>query len=382
MSDAHGAQSRRRARRALMCGAVLLLLGWAARPLEAQQEAACQVAATVAVNVRSGPGVADYGVIGAMPQGAAWEALGRSAAGDWYAVAYRGGAGWVAASVAEPRGACGDLPVIAAPARPAAFDLLETAPVLPAVGEHVRAIFARGQARAGVRPDPHVFAKVGDCNVESNFFLFPLDYGMYRLGPYEALRPTVEFFAGSFAAPSVAARAGYTSFSLLDPLLANPESCQAGESPLACEYRRMNPAAALIMVGANDARYLTLDEFNRSMREVVEATLEADIIPVLSTFTARTDARWEQSLAVNAALVAISREYDVPLINFWRAARDLPGFGLIERSTRLTHGWQPGDSVRVDLDAGQAATWGHALHNLLALQTLDMLRREVLEAGG
>lgn len=370
-------ESESRARRAvlLLLGLAVLLAGY---PAAAQpDEAGCWAEAVVAANLRSGPGMMDYGVVDVMADGTR-RVVGRSESGDWYALE---SGSWVSETVVELGGICGDLPIVAAPERPEELELLESVPLLPTPGayEQARAIFLRGQARPEGRPDPRVFAKVGDCNTESNFFFFPLDYGMYRLGPYAALQPTIDFFAGSFAADSAAAKAGYTTYSVLDPLLANPELCLSGESPLTCEYRRRKPAVALIMLGANDARYLTLDEFNRYMREIVEVTLAADIVPVLSTFTARTDQRWTRSLAVNAAIVTIAREYDVPLVNLWRAARDLPSFGLIQDSTRLTHGWQPGDSVRVDLDAGQAAQWGHAMNNLLKLQALDKLRRAVLD---
>ena len=359
--------------------AVLLLLlvvaGMCPMPGAARDD--CRVVAgDFAVAVRSGPSFTDYGIVGAIPEGGSLFAVGRSTRSDWYAVDFNGARAWVSAAVVSTYGgACGSLPSLPAPPLPADLESLQTVPILPTFGTHVQEVFGRGQARGR---NPHVFAKIGDCNSEISFYLAPFDLGMYELGPYAELQATVDWFAGSFAQESVAAAAGNTTFMVLDPALSDPVQCETGEALLACEYRRLNPAVALIGLGNNDVRHLSIEEYIEYMRQVVEFTLAADIIPVLHTFTARPDQRWERSLAVDMAMVEIAREYDVPLINFWRAARTLPDFGLLERSTRLTHGWWPGAPIRIDFDAGQEAVWGHALRNLLTLQTLDALRAEVL----
>jgi hypothetical protein len=73
----------------------------------------------------------------------------------------------------------------------------------------------------------------------------------------------------------------------------------------------------------------------------------------------------------------VADEYGVPLINLWRAARDLPGYGLIAGYTHLTAGGMQGG--RIQFTNGEEAQYGYALRNLLTLQTLDMLRREVMQ---
>ncbi len=65
------------------------------------------------VNVRRGPGL-DQAVIGQAGAGQAVTVIGRSREGDWLAVAWEGGTGWVAARLIELSGSVADLPALAA----------------------------------------------------------------------------------------------------------------------------------------------------------------------------------------------------------------------------------------------------------------------------
>lgn len=73
-------------------------------------------------NVRGGPGT-DYAVIGGIKEGDTAPLLGISAGGGWYAIDFGSalaGRAWVSAQVATFAGNDGDLPIIAAPPKPAA----------------------------------------------------------------------------------------------------------------------------------------------------------------------------------------------------------------------------------------------------------------------
>jgi hypothetical protein len=59
---------------------------------------------------------------------------------------------------------------------------------------------------------------------------------------------------------------------------------------------------------------------------------------------------------MNAVIVELAREYDVPLINFWKAARDLPQQGIQSDNAHLT-------------------TVGYNERNRLTLIMLDRLQR-------
>jgi SH3-like domain-containing protein len=64
------------------------------------------------VNVRRGPGL-DQAVIGQTGAGKPISVIGRSREGDWLAVSWEGGMGWVSASLIELSGSAADLPALA-----------------------------------------------------------------------------------------------------------------------------------------------------------------------------------------------------------------------------------------------------------------------------
>lgn len=154
----------------------------------------------------------------------------------------------------------------------------------------------------------------------------------------------------------------------------DPDACEAGESPLWCELRISQSAVAIIMFGANDVYNLSQAQYESSLRQIVEWTIQQSTIPVLSTFAWCQDGPLaEKALAMNAATVAIANEYDVPLINFWAAAQPLPGCGLLD-DTHLTTAGPPYGAYFT----GDELTSGFTLRNLVVLQTLDALRAAAL----
>jgi len=374
-----------RLQRVVGIGLALLLAG---APLAAAQEAesTCIVRATGSnVNIRGEPRLADGNVLGSLRQGQALPVIGRDPEATWYQVAYADATGyaapqaWVAAQVVRLEGACDAVPLAVEPPESPEMLALHAIPVLPTLdAPRLRAIYQRGQA---LGRDAHAFTKVGDCNTDTQYYLMAFDWGDYDLGPYRALEPTVDYFAGWFEHISLAGQVGYNSTTLLDPLFVNPRICRAREEgTLACEYRREQPSVALMMFGPNDMLNLSEEQFRAAVTEIVELSIEGGVIPVLTTFTWHQDWLWDKMLRFNTITVEIAQEYRVPLINFWRAALDLPGLGLVTNYTHLTESGFAGEhTYRIAFD-GHEQTSGHALRNLLMLQTLDLLRREVLEA--
>ncbi len=346
-------------------------------PVTAQDGMACEVVAiNNDVNIRSGPGAYAYEVVGVLPRGNALPVLGTSTDGDWYAVDFHETA-WIAAWVVIPRGACDALPTVPDPGPPVELTTLQTTPVLPTPGAASAAIFARGQALGN---DPHVFTKVGDCNTETGYFLSAFDENLYDLGPYADLEPTIDFFAGSWAHYSLAGRRGFNAQTMLNALWADPNLCRPGEGVLACEYRRALPSVAVIMFGPNDMLNLNQDQFRAAVVGVVELSIARGVIPVLTTFTWHKDRLWHATLRFNMITVEIAQDYDIPLINFWRAAQALPDRGLVAEYTHLTDSGFAYDPTQI-VFRGQEDVAGYARRNLLTLQTLDLLRREVILPG-
>ncbi len=249
---------------------------------------------------------------------------------------------------------------------------LYAVPVLPEeVSAATRAIFAQGQRLGN---DPRAISKVGDSNSASRYYLSPLSAGAYDLGPYSFLQDTVDYFAESFDNPSVAVRVGLNAFSVFDPIWDNPALCEENEPPLVCEYRTARPAVAVIMFGQNDARVLNSTQYAQQMRRIIETSIDYGVIPVMVTFSADPrmgETLFYQSLRFNRIMVEAAQEYGVPVLNFWAAARALPGYGIGADQVHLSS-----SGSRVTF-TGYQSEYGLSLHNLLVLQTLDLLRREL-----
>ena len=155
---------------------------------------------------------------------------------------------------------------------------LESIPIVPAITANARAIFQRGQALGN---DPHVVTKVGECNSMSWAYLVPFNQANYDLGPYSQLQRAIDGM--TFVNNSAAAGAGFTVVSVLDPAWADPGRCR-GLSPLECEYQNSRPSVAFIMLGMQDVHFLSGQQYEQSMRQIIEISLDYGVIPVVTTF--------------------------------------------------------------------------------------------------
>lgn len=236
-----------------------------------------------------------------------------------------------------------------------------TLPVIPIVSETVRQIYLRGVALGN---DPHAYSKVGDCESTPTWFLGDFDAGtkFYDLGEYTDLAAVIEQYKGSHARVSLAAKSGFNASSVFSALWAVRDSCEANETPLACEYRVHRPTLAFIMLGSNDVWHP--DTFEPNMRKIIEYSIENGVVPILVT---KADNQ-EGDHSINATLARLAWEYDIPLWNFWAAVKDLPDGGLQEDGVHLT--WSK--NFFNDPENLKRA-W--PVRNLTALQTLDFLWR-------
>lgn len=374
----------------LFCTLFLLItIVWAPSMVAAQEGTTpaplpnCRVqAGSENVNIRSGP-APHYAILATLPAGQTLPLFGANGAGDWYAVQFDDAGGqplsnaWIAAEVTRLQGECDILPTIPDPDPPDAYLQLMDVPILPErISPRVHEIVARGQALGN---DPHAFTKIGDCNTDTSYFLAAFDWGDYDLGPYTALEPSIDYYDGWFEHTSLAGKIGFNATTVLDPMWSDPKICepQDGEGPLACEYRLTQPSVVVMMFGPNDMIGLTDAQFEDAVRGILDLSIEQGVIPVITTFTWHENNQWETSLRFNAVLVDLAQEYELPLINLWRAARSLPNFGLIADYTHLTAVEGAESYFAISFAHGEEAVSGYALRNLLTLQTLDLLRREV-----
>ncbi len=246
---------------------------------------------------------------------------------------------------------------------------LYSVPVIPKISDKMREAYQFGQTLGN---NPHSITKVGDSLSANGLYLKLMSQDNNELGPYDYLQDTLAYFGKSTAVNSVAARIGMTSYVIFDPMWANKDVCVPKETPLDCEYRLKKPIIAFIMFGPNDVKHMKAEQFEKQMRQLVEATVAKGIIPVVSTFSYNPEAElWPQAVAFNLALVKIAADEQTPLVNLWLAARPLPQYGLDGDDIHLKN-----SGFRfLNYTGGQESHYGVALQNLLALRTLDEIRR-------
>lgn len=239
-------------------------------------------------------------------------------------------------------------------------------PVLPTFSERARDIYLDGLARGN---DPHAFGKIGDCQNVPSMYLSMFDQpNAYSLGEdYAYLQETIDWYAGSFERESEAVRRGFNAASIVSAFWADPEACDPGETPLDCEIRLHQPSIAIISLetwweGAPE-------NYEGYLREIIETTIEAGIVPVLATKADNV----EGDHHINRIIAALAAEYDIPLWNFWRAVQPLPNHGLSEDGFHLTFA-----ASYFDDPERMESAW--PWRNLTALQTLDAARR-ALQGG-
>lgn len=232
-------------------------------------------------------------------------------------------------------------------------------PVVPeGVSARTIAIYQQGLAMGN---NPQAFSKIGDCETHTTWFLYDFDQGQnaYNLGPYSDLQPVINHFEGSYERLSVATKWGFTAASIMATLWADPEKCVLGDSPLSCELRLHQPSFAIIALGTNDAA--NPDRFEENYRKVLDACIEAGVVPILATKADDLEGDGE----INKTIVQLAQEYEVPLWNFWAALQDLPKHGLDDDGAHLT--FYPNDFS--DPRALEKASWPR--RNLTALQVLE-----------
>lgn len=242
-------------------------------------------------------------------------------------------------------------------------------PIIPVSMGRARDIFVAGHTNGR---DPNVVSKIGDCISDNRYFLSPFGWSQYKLGSYGQLADVLNHFSGSLAYDSLAAYDGLVTTAVLDPVFANPLACLPGESPLHCEFRVHRPSVAIIMFGAQDLLFTTAEDFDLNLRQIVYETIQAGVIPILSTFPGNLQ-RWDQAVEYNQIVVEIALDYDIPLMNLWLALESLPNHGLNADGRHLSLPLtEAGDLT------GDNLKQGYTLRNLVTLQTLDAVWRNAM----
>jgi hypothetical protein len=110
----------------------------------------------------------------------------------------------------------------------------------------------------------------------------------------------------------------------------------------------------------------TAKNYEQYLRDVVDYALAQNVIPILMTKADNV----EGGHRINQATAQVAYDYDIPLINWWRAAQSLPGDGLDrERGASSVPQY-----FYITTEAWSARSYA-------ALETLDGMLRSLGELG-
>lgn len=237
------------------------------------------------------------------------------------------------------------------------------------IGSRVKAIYQNGQ-KLGNRAN--AFSLIGDSNTDNPAFFKPFSWGAYTLGSYSYLQPTIDYFKPSFGRVSQSAFGGWNTSAVLDPSKA-PGGC-GGQTPLACEYSQNKPSVAIILLGTGDQH--TWQGFEVRYRQIIEFTISQGVIPVL--LTKMDDLETKDNTAplgtINGIIKKLAAEYGVALLDNRAVMDQLPNRGAIWDGFHYN---KPPDDQTANFTAGYLQ-YGYNQRNLTALQTLDVIRRTVM----
>jgi len=235
--------------------------------------------------------------------------------------------------------------------------LITASGVVPVITSAHKQIY-RNSVAAG--KDLRMFAVVGDCNSQPSVYVRRVATGEFNLAAQPArLRETAGLFSQSFSRISLAAGGGFTAAALNDPVWADGALCGTSQTPFECEVWVSRASVVFIQIGTGD-QYAWRD-FERNLRPLIQHALSKSVLPVLLTKADDLESRdgGAPPHYINDVVRRLSREYGVPLIDFWLATRALPNSGLLDEG---------------DLDFHLSPA-GMDLHIRLTLEVLDAIRR-------
>jgi hypothetical protein len=218
-----------------------------------------------------------------------------------------------------------------------------------------------------------VFGKIGDSMTATQSFVACFE-PTPDLGAHDNLAGTLAYFrdgnaagATPYARSSLAAKGGWTTADLLN--------ASSGASPLARELAAIAPRYGLVLLGTNDVRFgRTVDAFGADLWAVIDQTIEAGTIPILSTMPAmHGDPGANARIPLfNRVIRAIAQGRSLPLVDLHLALSTLANEGI------SGDGLHPTVAPTGACALTEAAlAYGYNQRNLLALQGLDRARRAV-----
>lgn len=246
-------------------------------------------------------------------------------------------------------------------------------PLTPDLVEALRDLIADGPAR-----QDQVFAKVGASATVSvhNMQCFAGD--RIDLDGRDSLWPTIDHFLDGDAAGGDP----YTRDSLTATVGWSARSAVAGDpSPVEQEISAISPRFALVMYGTNDIQSRNPDRYADSMLTLVDVLMAEGVIPVLTTVMPRDDDPEADALVpqYNTIVRGVAQGRGVPLADFHRELLPLPDHGLGGDDLHPSV-YRDGGARACDF-TDEGLRYGYNIRNLLMIESLDRLRRAVLDGG-
>ncbi len=330
------------------------------------------------LRLRSVPGLSGE-VLDTLTIGTQLRFIGRTSDGGWFQVMTPDGkAGWVWGAYLRIFSDANAVPITGETVQNPTVPAPNGISVVSGISSNARQIFERGQ-QMGNRRD--VFSKVGDSLTVATFVLYPFGWGSYNLGVYQHLQSAINFFSttnaregNSFANISLTADNGWTTRDVLNPAKAGGGICQAGETPLECEYRVVKPSVSLILIGTNDVAVVPVDEYRNNLQRIVQISVDKGVIPIVSTIPNRSG--FDVS-PYNQTIVQIAAANSIPLWDYWRAMQVLPNTGLSNDGVHPSFP-SPTDFAMSANFNGDNLNYGYVIRNLTALEVLDAVWRQIL----
>ncbi len=278
---------------------------------------------------------------------------------------------------------------------PSVEDLVPVVPAIDAVmKDRLRGVWAAGQA-GGKRAD--IVMKVGDSLTDNTFFLGHVGCGWvtydvhtdlqpvvdgYRNAPWPPELATIDCVGNSLTRASLAARSGWTAAAVFATFAEpRPECPPPDDYPLACEIKLLQPGAAVILFGTNDAQnQIDVGAYEATLRRIVDELAAKGVVPLVTTLPPRLDRPGAHARLTwyNQAIVRVAQGSQVPLINLWRAlwGPDIVNAGMAGDGIHLnSFGAGPANFTPAGL------RYGMNQRNLITLQALARLKRVVFDDG-
>jgi hypothetical protein len=261
--------------------------------------------------------------------------------------------GWALSSLGETHGSLYGVPI-----ESGTVELPARSPTKKptAVTSQARKLYQQS-IKSGRRAD--LFTVIGDCNAEPNAYLWRLTAGTFDVSKRAELHSVVSRFFWSFTRGSKAALGGFNTASMFDDAWSDPAVCKKGEGPISCELRVSKASIVIIALGTGDT--FMWKDFEERYRAIIEYVLQEKAVPIL--MTKADDLESQEGKAppghINGVVKKLGAEYGIPVIDFWRASRGLPNFGMRQEGNENFHMSPAGSDLRL----------------LLTLQTLDAITK-------